>query len=340
MVNKRCLIITGVGIIFVIIFGIGFSRFIKYGSDNYYDTNETMGWKKDPKENKSDYKTVIDHTVTYKDVIVNDRNDGVKLIEDDSLLQEDKCNNKLGELEEKLKDNTNIYGINFCEINESDAKGISNTITEVFNKYPILKEYITNVTIVNDGGVDSYISAFKPSYTFATSDSEDKFPFVIKIQVFLNASYYLNNQYLENVIIKGIETNYFPKDTTKESLVAHELGHALTYILAIKQNNSVNTVGLQKDGFKLYSKTSNDYVSNNFAKRIVENAYKNYMVKYGDIGIDKFRSNISSYADSKDAAGNVIYNETVAEAFHDYYLHGESAKKESLEIMNIINSYL
>ena len=83
-----------------------------------------------------------------------------------------------------------------------------------------------------------------------------------------------------------------------------------------------------------------EYTENTFSKKIYNDAYLNYCYKYGNISEEEFRKNISLYADSKDAAGNVIYNETIAEAFHDYYLHGDKAKKESIEIMNVLNQYL
>ena len=333
-------------IILVILIVVGFVifntyKYFNYGNDSYYDYYSAV---KEDNSNRSNsnvkYETSINHNNKYSGVSINSKEDGIKLIEDDSSKQEEKCNNQLYDLENELKNNTNIYGINYCEIDYDTAKSISETIKSVFDKYPLIKNYITNVTIVNDGGTDSYIAAFKPAYTFATSNKSDGFPFVIKIQVFLNASYYLNVNYLDNVIDNAVNTSYFPKDTTKESLVAHELGHVITYVLDIKYSNSVNTLLLNKEDFKLYSSTLKDYTSSTFAGNIVKEAHKNYVNKYGNLDEETFRKNISLYANSKDTSENVIYNETVAEAFHDYYLHGESAKKESLEIMNIINSYL
>ena len=35
-----------------------------------------------------------------------------------------------------------------------------------------------------------------------------------------------------------------------------------------------------------------------------------------------------------------MYNETIAEAFHDYYLHKNNANIESLHIIEVLNKYI
>ena len=41
-------------------------------------------------------------------ISINSKEDGIKLIEDDSTKQEEKCNNQLYDIENELKNNTNI----------------------------------------------------------------------------------------------------------------------------------------------------------------------------------------------------------------------------------------
>ena len=53
-----------------------------------------------------------------------------------------------------------------------------------------------------------------------------------------------------------------------------------------------------------------------------------------------WRRTISSYAVSRDEKGNYIYDETIAEAFHDYYLNGKRAKLASKEIIKVIRKYM
>ena len=52
-----------------------------------------------------------------------------------------------------------------------------------------------------------------------------------------------------------------------------------------------------------------------------------------------FFPNIANRKD-KDKNGNLIADETIAEAIHDYYLHGYSCSKSSYEIVSIIKSKL
>ena len=231
---------------------------------------------------------------------------------------------------------TEIYGINLCELSEEDANNIKEALQYVYREYPIIKEYLTNITLVNDGGVDSYIAAFKPSFTFATSDSPNRFPFVIKIQIFLNASYFLNNQYFNLVVETAKNNHHFPKNTTKTSLIVHEFGHVLTYVLAMKEVN-LNTLVLQYQNFSIYSDTLKKYTESTFSEKIVTEAYQNSKIEET---LEEFQENISGYAKTTDEYGNTLYNETIAEAFHDYYLNQEDAAKESIEIMNVLNQYI
>ena len=51
---------------------------------------------------------------------------------------------------------------------------------------------------------------------------------------------------------------------------------------------------------------------------------------------DEWRGNISEYALAKDNEGNYIYDETIAEAFHDIYLNGNNANEESKYIVDVL----
>ena len=58
------------------------------------------------------------------------------------------------------------------------------------------------------------------------------------------------------------------------------------------------------------------------------------------IVIDGFRGTISTYAVAKDSKGNYIYDETIAEAFHDCYLNGDNAKIASKLILEVLKEKL
>jgi len=81
--------------------------------------------------------------------------------------------------------------------------------------------------------------------------------------------------------------------------------------------------------------------SGEFSTRIVTEALNNYNSKYNtNLDINSFASTISNYASIKDKNNNLIADETIAEAIHDYYLHGNSMKFSSREIVNVIRRKL
>ena len=49
---------------------------------------------------------------------------------------------------------------------------------------------------------------------------------------------------------------------------------------------------------------------------------------------------LSKYALSKDESGKYIYDETIAEAFHDVYLNDDKASLPSKYIMRILKKYV
>ncbi len=66
-----------------------------------------------------------------------------------------------------------------------------------------------------------------------------------------------------------------------------------------------------------------DFGNGSFSKKMIDEAYQNYINDNGNIDYDEWGGKISEYALAKDDAGNYIYDETIAEAFHDVYLNNE-----------------
>lgn len=336
--------ITSISVYLIIFLGKMIYHTYQYNNNNYYMyyKNDQVNFKETTKENTNSnepYTTVIDHTTKYSNQKIITPKDAIALIKKEAQAQEAKCHNDLSIIEKEIEVITGIYGINLCELSKEQAAELKTVLEYIYTNYPIIKEYLTNITLVNDGGTSSYIAAFKPSFTFATSNNSNKFPFVIKMQVFLNASYFLNTQYFNSIIKIASDTHHFPKDTTQASLIVHEFGHVLTYVLAIKEQEGTNTIIVKFNEFKTYSDTLKEYTTSNFSKKIVTEAYQR-LLKEKNETLEEFQKNISGYASSEDEYGNMLYNETIAEAFHDYYLHQNNAKKESIAIMDIITEYI
>ncbi len=271
----------------------------------------------------------------YADKDVTDINEAISLIKSDSDIQEKNCNTTIQTIDRVIQEETQIYGVNLCEMAPETALEIYNILNRIYKEYNGLKGYVTNLTLVNDNN-SSRITSFKPNYVFVTNSNNDNFPMVIKSQILLNSRYYLNEDYARGVIRQEINSQNFPSNTTLSSLLAHEYAHVITYVLALKYYESVNPIFLTKENYKSYSIALNNYENDNFSKMIFKEAYKKYKTKESE---DDFRKAISLYANKKDGVGNVLYNETVAEAFHDYFLNGKVASKESLEIVKILDKY-
>jgi hypothetical protein len=167
-------------------------------------------------------------------------------------------------------------------------------------------------------GNSSFIAAFMPIFTFATSDTGSGYPVGSKTQIILNAKYFLNTAKIENSASYGSKTGYFPPNATRSSTVAHEFGHYLSYVALLNyyQSGKLNYVTTGQAA-KLYN-VYDDFNSGNFSRILLEEAYEEYLKVYGNnLTFLGFRESISKYAVAKDNTGSYIYDETIAEAFPD-----------------------
>ena len=148
--------------------------------------------------------------------------------------------------------------------------------------------------------------------------------------------YFLN----KDILSKGLKENWYPKDASYESLIAHELGHYITFVTLLKQNNTGNIILITKDNINSYQNILNILKEGTYSKELVEEAIESYNKKYSsNISLEDFTKNISGYASQK-VKESVNYDEVIAEAIHDYYLHRDSSSTSSLEIISIIKERL
>ena len=105
--------------------------------------------------------------------------------------------------------------------------------------------------------------------------------------------------------------------------------NATDSILIIEDNKLQNYYDIYKD-----------FGYGNFSKTMLEEAYQNYLRDTNEnIGFDEWRGKISQYALAKDETGAYIYDETIAEAFHDVYLNGNNACVCSKYIVEGLKKY-
>ncbi len=263
------------------------------------------------------------------------------VIRSDSLKQKEGCPTNIINIENQIINNYGVVAVNLCEMDETFANEIKNVVGYIYNNYPSARNYLTNITLANVDGQGTFIAAFMPIFTFITSSTGSGYPVGSKTQIILNAQYFLNPTRIANSASYGSKTGYFPPNATRSSTVAHEFGHYLSYVALLNYYNSgkLNYVTTSQAN-KLYN-VYDDFNSGNFSRILLEEAYDEYVKIYGNnLTFLGFRESISKYAVSKDNTGSYIYDETIAEAFHDCYLNGEGAKPASRMIMKVLNTKL
>ena len=284
-------------------------------------------------------KTVIVYDNTYEGINFNSVSDAKKFIVDDSVNQKDSCPKEIVAIEERIIKNYNILAINLCEMNKDFALEVEDVIKTIYNEFPSVRGYLTNMSLVNAPKSEGYIAAFQGIFPFAYASSGDKI--VIKTHIMLNTYYFLNLQRMEASMKDGSSTGHFPPNTVRSSAVAHEYGHYLSFIAAIKHYNLSSPLIYNFENEDLFLDIINDRNEYKLSLQIITEAYNNYKSKTNTtMSLLDFRSSISKYAVTKNNEGKYLYDETIAEAFHDCYLNGDKAKDASKEIVSVLKKYL
>ena len=338
---KSLAIGIGIGSLALIVIGV-FYMFM-FGSDVYLssDSYEEQEVVKEQQPTRSKYKTAIVYDNKYSGVNATTEEAANKLIIKDSVDQKKNCPSEIIAIENKIIEEYGITAVNLCEMEISFAKEIANVFKKIYEEYPGTEDVLTNLTLVNATMSEGYIAAFQPIFAFATSDTNSTYPWILKTQIYLNTSYFLNQEKLKASVQDGSESGHFPPNATIYSPVAHEMGHYLSF-LAMMKNYNVDSILLIKDEDinNLYT-LIDDFGQGNFSLKMIKEAYENYKKDTStSLSIDEWRETISSYAVAKDNSGNYIYDETIAEAFHDVYLNNDNATAASKYVINVLKKYL
>ncbi len=282
--------------------------------------------------------TSIQPERTY-DMDINDVSSAKNKIREDSTNQRSKCNKKVVEIEDRILKNYNISGVNFCELNYDLALEIEGVIKYIYNNYPNARGYLTNISVKNGSINDSYIAYFRPVFYFTNPVNGNVI--VNKTTIMLNTTYFFNVSYFERAMNNAVNTKHFPKNATTYSSVAHEYGHYLSFVSMMKTYNVDSILLISDDNYSDVYKLMTSFSKGDYSKDLIMEAYNNYKSKTNTtMGFDEFRGSISGYAVAKDDNGNYIYDETIAEAFHDCYLNGNNAAPASIEIVKVLGSRL
>lgn len=288
------------------------------------------------------YSTAIITDNVYSGISVKSIDDARKLINQDSINQKKSDYPKeIMDIENEIINKYSITAVNLKEMDVEFAKELESVIKKIYEDYPGARGYLTNLTLTNlDMSQSGVIALFMPIFTFGTSNTTTTRPWVIKTQVQLNAKYFLNPERIDVAVETSSKAGHFPKNATKYSPVAHEFGHYLSFIALLNHYSTNSILVIEDNQIQNYYDIYKDFGNGTFSKKILEEAYQNYLSSNQSIGFDEWRGQISEYALAKDATGNYIYDETVAEAFHDVYLNGNNANIASKYIVEVLKKYI
>lgn len=348
---KFLLLGSVLGLVIVVVMFSAITQNTSIGKYYFSDNNTKLSQnQEDPEDEekpenqnttgKSKKKTDVEVDTTYG-IIYTDgltEEEAKEIIIEDSERQKTKNTPEITEVENKFIDKYNIVAANLLEMDPEFADDLTEVFKTIYKEYPEMKEYLTNITLYNTSTKDAgLIAAYQPIAPFAFSDTDSGLPTVSKMSILLSAKYFLNEKKLEKSVRSSEKAGWFPENCSKYSPVAHELGHYLSFIALKKEYGLDSTLIITEDNCMQIVEMMEDFSKGDFSKEIIEEAYENYKKENNTTeSFDDWRGNISGYALAKDNEGNYIYDETIAEAFHDIYLNGKDANEESKYIIEVL----
>ena len=329
-------ICSGTGLL---LFVIVMCLFLNKGS-YFFSTQNNQG-SSSTDTTRGKYETSIVTDNIYDNVTINSVSDAKNLIVKDSVDQKGNCPSEIKKVEDDMIKKYNIIAVNLCEMDTDFAKELSSVFGVIFSEFPEAKKHLTNVTLYNGSTSDrGVIAAYYPIFHFANAKTQ--FPSVYKMQILLYANYFLNKDKLELDVKNSSSIGHFPPNATIYSPVAHELGHYLSFIAMMNSHNASSL--LKIDNNTEYNKLVDityDFSDGTFSKNLINTAYQRYIKdSNSSYTFDEFRGTISKYALAKNDDGEYIYDETIAEAFHDVYLNKDNAKPASKYIVQVLKEKL
>lgn len=303
--------------------------FLKNQIDNYIYGYNTSIIKTDNIYNKKD---------------INNYEEAITFLKNDLDNQSWKCTNEIEilQLQYEIETNNLIPVVNFCDISYDEVERITDVINRMYLLFPGIKGALTNISITNATTNSEYIARFQPMFQFVNpNENINDYNKINKTQILLNSYYFLNEEIMSNSVTSVVGEDWYIKDVSWESTIAHELGHYISFLIILRENGMENITFVTAENENKINELLTKFDSGNFSVSLLEQSLINYNIRYGtNLDLNSFALTISKYAGIKDENGILIADETIAEAIHDYYLHGNNCSKSSYEIVNVIKSRL
>lgn len=186
------------------------------------------------------------------------------------------------------------------ELNYSSVSRALKSLRNMLNQYPEINKYVKRISTSDNGAM-----VFRPS----------------KNDISLNPEYFKGPDVYSKLIKEQVRKGYWIKGTTIESDMVHETAHVLEFVFLNRNINYKNT--LQKE---------NAWNNCNESEKIVLEAFNNLRAK----GIIKGKK-LSRLIDDISRYASESYSETMAEAFSDCFINGNSAHEISKEIKRLVD---
>lgn len=218
-----------------------------------------------------------------------------------SKLTEASNDKRYADLSTEWKNDFNIeIDESVKELNYSSVSRALKSLRNMLNQYPGINKYVKRIATSDNGAM-----VFRPS----------------KNDISLNPEYFKDSDAYSKLIKEQVRKGYWIKGTTIESDMVHEAAHVLEFVILNRNINYKNT--LQKE---------NAWNNCNESEKIVLEAFNNLRAKDIIKGkrLSRLIDNISRYASES-------YSETMAEAFSDCFINGNSAHEISKEIKRLVD---
>jgi len=277
------------------------------------------------KELEKKYSTEIcDHAENY----VPDKRVAHKLIRAQGVLMREDCEeNSVREIERYLEKTYELDAVNLRNMDQEMAEYIKAACDYIYKKYPVLKGYLTNITVTDSVSESSAAIAIYDDSIFIMNP-DNLYPIVIRRSILLRAKEFENIRRMKNLVKMNVDGNFWTEGTDIAAVIVHEFGHVLSDCIISYKYGLDNEIYIGEKEKEAYSKCCSEDLSYNqfFEKDICEKAYENYKSQVdADATYDEFCGEISDYAIGAQADGGYSYSETIAEAVSNEYVLGENS---------------
>lgn len=237
------------------------------------------------------------------------------------------------EIQQRLETDFGIGEVDLAGMEPETAREIYAAFSGMTERYPVLKGSLGSLRV---GEVPAGTVAVT-EYAEISAAAEGLYPIKMELRIVLGEREFLNPTRLENLIRKSVAEGHWMEGTKVETLLVHELAHVLVSRIRMERYGLTDFTCITEENASAFSSYHMDGLNWNqtTVREITENAYKSYR-KERELSYEEACGSISGYASGEQEDGGISYEETIAEAVVDGYLHGEAAGGFSKEILNEI----